>query len=299
MDLKKPASFSEQIQILKNIHNMQIDNIQEAEAFLKYSNYYRFTGYALSFRMDSSGNRYNEGTKFETIQSIYLFDEELRNLLREYLEKVEIFSRTQISYWFSILKNHTPPYDAHYDKNQFWNKKQIEEILKCLEKEKLRNSDVLFIKHHQKNYGDKMPLWVLVDLLSFSNLSKLFSSMYNTEQDVIAKQMGTVSSVLKNHLFCMSNLRNKCAHCSRLYGIDVPYNPPIKLPFSFKKNYPSVSNQTLFAYLLILKQRQPTNKDKNLFADKVSALIKKYEHDITLKQIGAPDNYEFILRTFQ
>lgn len=34
-------------------------------------------------------------------------------------------------------------------------------------------------------YSSKMPLWVIVELMSFSNMSKLYSSMYYSEKDAI------------------------------------------------------------------------------------------------------------------
>lgn len=277
---------------------MEIEDLTSAEEFLKYSNYYRFTGYAVPFRKDSSGSTYLAGTTFSMVKSTYQFDEELRSFLHKYLEKVEIFARTQISYWFSIQRNNQPPYDAHYDENQFWNKKQINEIYECLEKEKLRNSDALFVQHHSQKYGDKMPLWVIVGLLSFSNLAKLYNCMYNSEKDIIAQGMETVSNVLKNHLLCLSKLRNKCAHYSRLYGTDISYNPPAILPSTFLKKNLNVSTNTLFAYLLVLKKRQPTISDKDAFTEELISLIKEYEPRVSLTQIGAPSNYVDVLRSF-
>lgn len=299
MDLKKPAVFDEQVRILKDIHKMEIESPTSAKDFLIYSNYYRFTGYAISFRKDRLGREYQEGTQFETVKLIYLFDEELRSFLHKYLEKVEIFARTQIAYWFSIQRNQNPPFDAHYDEKQFQNRKQIQEIFRCLKKEESRNSDILFVQHHKRKYGDKMPLWVMVDLLSFSSLAMLYNSMYPAEKASIAQGMGTVENVLKNHLLCLSKLRNKCAHYSRLYGADVSYNPPAILPSPFLKNNPSVKNNTLFAYLLILIKRQPTAEDKNALATGLIDLIGKYSDQISFDQIGLPTNFETVLNTFR
>nr|WP_319488226.1 Abi family protein [uncultured Caproiciproducens sp.] len=299
MDLKRPELFNEQVRILKEIHKMEISDPSESIKFLTYSNYYRFTGYAISFREDATGKTYCPGTRFDKVKSIYQFDEELRSFLHIYLEKVEIFARTQISYWFSISRNQHPPYDAHYDEKQFYNRKQIQDIHERLKKEESRNSDILFVQHHKHKYGDKMPLWVMVDLLSFSNLAMLYNCMYSTEKTLIASGMDTVENVLKNHLLCLSKLRNKCAHYSRLYGADVSYNPPAILPSPFLKSNPSVKNNTLFAYLLILVKRQPTTEDKNSLSAGLIDLIKKYLCYISFDQIGFPSDYEIILNTFR
>ena len=69
-----------------------------------------------------------------------------------------------------------------------------------------------------------MPLWVMVELMSFSNISKLYSSMYISEKETIAQAVGIKYKTLENHLHCLSVLRNKCAHAARLYNTE--FNPP-------------------------------------------------------------------------
>lgn len=51
MDLKKPLSFTDQLQKLKE-HGVVISDEEEAVRILKTVNYYRLTGYALQFRKD-------------------------------------------------------------------------------------------------------------------------------------------------------------------------------------------------------------------------------------------------------
>lgn len=58
-----------------------------------------------------------------------------------------------------------------------------------MRREEEYNKDLLVVKHHKEKYDDKMPLWVLVELMSFSNLSKLYKAMYKTEQEMIAKSV--------------------------------------------------------------------------------------------------------------
>lgn len=298
MELKKPATFDEQIRILADVHHMKIRNLDEAKRFLSFSNYYRFTGYAIPFRKDRSGDTFCPNTDFDAVKSIYEFDEELRNLLHIYLEKVEIFARTQISYWFSIQRNTDPPYMAHYDENQFKDRIRIRKIYNCLNKEKDRNKNHPVVVHHQIKYGDKMPLWVIVELLSFSNVSILYSCMKDSEQELIADGMHTGPSILQNHLYCLSQLRNKCAHYDRLYGKDMVFYPPAVFPQVFLKHNPQILNYSLFAYILVLKQRQPTYKDKCDLTSSLISLIEKYKDYISIDQLGAPDKYDEVLKSF-
>ena len=131
MDLKKPLTFDEQLDKLI-VHGMVISDREEAKDILKKVNYYRSTGYALQFRKDPSDSDYMEGTTFKTVYHLYTVDEILRDIFRRYIEKAEIYYRTQISYGFSIAKCTDAPYDQHYDENNFYNKKGYKEVMKLL-----------------------------------------------------------------------------------------------------------------------------------------------------------------------
>ena len=70
-------TFDEQLDKLL-VHGIVISDREKAKDILNRVNYYRFTGYALQFRQDSSGSNYVEGTKFETVYHLYKVDEILR-----------------------------------------------------------------------------------------------------------------------------------------------------------------------------------------------------------------------------
>lgn len=195
MDLKQPLSFEDQVNKLI-AHGLEITDRERAKEILSQINYYRFTGYALQFRKNPMISDYFPGVAFEQVYKIYLFDEELRDICRKYIEIIEVYYRTQISYGFSMTKCVSPPYDQHYDASNFYRKKGYADIVESFQKEKNYYRDSLVVKHHKKKYSNKMPLWVMVELMSFSNVSKLYNSMYNSEKDVIAKGVGTTSNML-------------------------------------------------------------------------------------------------------
>ena len=294
MDLKKPLDYKEQLEQLTK-HGLIIDNNKEDYyiEILSKVNYYRFTGYALQFRISKNNSDFKAGITFEKIYNIYLFDQEMRDILRKYIEIAEIYYRTQIANKFALLKCNKPPYDQHYDINNFYNKNGIQEVLNTFEKEKEYYKDSLVVKHHKKKYSGKMPLWVMVELMSFSNVSKLYNSMYFTEKDEIAKSIGTGRTMLENNLHCLSVLRNKCAHAARLYG--VKYNPPATLPVSLLKKNQNLKNNTLFAYIIVLIRRLPNDSNRQSLYNDICGLIKKYDNYIDYNLIGFSQNYQEIL----
>lgn len=257
-------------------------------------NYYRFTGYALQFRQNPSCSDYVKGTAFETIYHLYKVDEILRDTFRRYIEKAEIYYRTQIAYGFSIAKCTEAPYDQHYDENNFWNKKGYREVMENFAREKNYYKDSLIVKHHKIKYSSRMPLWVIVELMSFSNMSKLYSSMYYSEKDVIAEMVGTGRDTLENHLHCLAILRNKCAHAARMYNTE--FNPPAKFSKSFLRKHPEIRNNSLFAYVLVLLKRLPDDDSRKSLIQTMDTVINEFRSDIDLNLIGFPEDYLKIMK---
>lgn len=293
MDLKAPLSYDEQIKKLEK-HGIVVNDTEKAKKILKQINYYRYTGYALQFRTNPTNSNYVGNLSFEKIYRIYQFDESLRDVLRKYIEQIEVFYRTQISYGFAMIKCQKPPHDQHYNEANFCNKKGYREVMDSFKKEKNYYKDSLIVKHHQSKYSGKMPLWVIVELMSFSNISKLYSSMYFSEKDAIASSLGTGRNALENHLHCLAVLRNKCAHAARIYNTAM--NPPAKFTPNFLRKNPAIANNSLFAYILILLQRLPDETSKDSFLTSLDAVIEEYKEDIDLNCIGFPLDYMSILK---
>ncbi len=293
MNLKEPLTFDEQLDKLV-AHGIIISDRTKAKDILKKVNYYRFTGYALQFRQNPSCSDYVKGTAFETIYHLYKVDEILRDTFRRYIEKAEIYYRTQIAYGFSIAKCTEAPYDQHYDENNFWNKKGYREVMENFAREKNYYKDSLIVKHHKIKYSSRMPLWVIVELMSFSNMSKLYSSMYYSEKDVIAEMVGTGRDTLENHLHCLAILRNKCAHAARMYNTE--FNPPAKFSKSFLRKHPEIRNNSLFAYILVLLKRLPDDDSRKSLIQTMDTVINEFRSDIDLNLIGFPEDYLKIMK---
>lgn len=293
MDLKQPLSLNEQIERLKE-HGMTIFAEEDAKVFLSQVNYYRFTGYALENRQDEHVSDYKENTFFEVIQQRYMFDMEMRHVLRKAIECAEIYYRTQISYWFTMRKCQVSPHNQHYDRNNYYMKEKFDNLMKQISKEENYYHDSKIVNHHRKKYADRMPLWVLVEIMTFSSLSKFYKCMYSSDQDAIASAVGTSAPMLSNHLHCIAVLRNKCAHAARLYN--TIFSPPARLGRNFLQKYPEVRQNTLFGYIIILAQLLPDNQYRKIFIDNLITIIEHYKPFITFSKIGFPNHYQTLLK---
>lgn len=292
--LKKPTTIDEQIEILRK-HGILISDPNTAKTLLSQIGYYRLSGYALQYRKSPSDSDCINGTTFEDIYNSYLFDEELRSVLRTYLEIVEVYYKTQIGYWFALKKCALPPHDQHYDRNNYYNKNGFDSIMASFKNRSVNYyHDSLIVQHHQAKYNGKMPLWVLLELFSFSNASMLYSAMYISEQDTVASAVGVSRQTLLNHLHCLAVLRNKCAHGARLY--DTVLRPTVSFNATFLRKHPEISScDTLFAYILMLLRRLPSCEQKKRLYNDIISLIQRYVGKIDLQLIGFPSNYETIL----
>lgn len=296
MGLKKPLSIKDQIKKLET-HGMAIPDYALAENILNRVSYYRFSGYALQFRTSPSDSNYMAGTNFETVHKIYKFDAELRSLLRSYIERVEIYFRMQVAHGFSMNKCMKFPHDQHYDEKNFYNKAGYMQVMEGIQREQNYYKDSLIVQHHKNKYGSKMPLWAIVELSSFSNLSKLYNAMYISEQGSIAKNVSISRQTLSNHLHCLSVMRNKCAHAARLYN--TTFHPEAKFNSGFLRRNPEVHNDSLFSYLLVLVKRQPQQKYRDQLVEELISLIKQYDSFLDLKLLGFPTNYKALLKSIR
>ncbi len=90
-----------------------------------------------------------------------------------------------------------------------------------------------FVDHHYSNYDGQIPIWVLTDLLDFSDLSKLYAGMRAADQKTIADWFQVTIAPgasktarakwvkhppLANWLEHLTVVRNICAHHGRLWN---------------------------------------------------------------------------------
>ena len=172
--LKPPKTIQEQISLMES-RGIIFDDIEKAKKILIEHNYYRLTGYMYQFK--ENGSKYKNGIRFKKIYAIYDFDKSLRTCLFELIGILEISFKTKLAY-FMCHKYGSDFYvkkDIFKDGYLYKNFKKI--IKKCINQSK----DKLFIKHHMEKYG-RFPFWVLVEILSFSNISKLFSNINTVDK---------------------------------------------------------------------------------------------------------------------
>lgn len=291
MDIKEHKTIQEQIKILRD-RGLTITDEKTAELMLLNYNYYRLSGYSLTLRKN---NHFSKGSTFDQIMQIYFFDRELKLLILNYLEEIEIALRTQIAYTLGEINPLIHKEKTLFSADSFFEDTHIE-ISKCIK----RNNNEAFIKHHKTKYKDQLPIWVVVETLSFGALSRLFSCLEYEYQNLICKQYYSPIPVkyLANWTEGLCVLRNICAHKSRLFNRGFAQAflfPPEDHPVFIKEGYESDHiGKKLFFALVIIDRIHP---DKNILSrmnNDLSSLTSQYPF-VDIKHYGLRPNYAEII----
>lgn len=274
---KQATSFSEQVAQLK-ARGLQFQDENKAEETLSRISYYRLRAYTYPFQDNEDDNHpFIKEIDFETIIELYRFDRELRLLVFDAIEKIEIALRTQIIYHFAMK------YGSHWQTNPniYRDVARFAKHLATLGKE-VDRSDETFIKHYKEKYTSptQPPSWMSLEVASMGTLSKLYQNLQRGEEKTaVANSFGLNRlDILENWMFCFSSIRNICAHHGRLWNrrmtavIKLPYQT--NSPFFNKQEIKQVYTNKLYATICSIKYMLNEIDGANGFSEELKTLIK-------------------------
>lgn len=282
--MKNPTTFEDQLGLLLS-RGLQIEDESKCLNVLKSVNYYNFTAYLLPFKQKD--NSYFEGTSFERIYDMYEFDWKMRMLLFSIIGEIESFLKTQISYYIA----HKYGAIGYLEDNKYNSNHNHSKFMSVLDTIIYEHRNTLIVKHHNKKYDGVFPIWVIVDFFSIGNLSYFYADLLSEDRKNISKSLFNVPyTYLESWLKCLTVLRNRCAHYSRLYYSN--FNSQPRLTNTDKK----LCTGKLFDQIIMLKKLY-SNKSRwnSSFITGLEALINQYQGSIKLNHIGFPLNWKNIL----
>lgn len=284
MEVKKPKTYEEQVSIIEN-KGFIVANRTECINFLHQANYYRLSAYFLPFRQEDK--TYLPGIPMKRIQRIYEFDQRLRALLFEAIQEIELYLRTQFAYY----SGHKYGPLGYLDSSNFSQRHDsfsfTQKIQQCINE----NQRTLVVAHHQAKYEGKFPIWVIIEFFSVGMLSYFYSDLLSQDQKALAKEMYQTAPVcLKSWLRCLTDLRNRCAHYSRLYFWNFAAIPQIPKKVNLQ------ADRTLFSQIFTLKFLYPNAlKWNSRILAELEAIMEEFHEDISLSHIGFPSNWLTLL----
>ena len=299
-------SLDEQIEILKN-KGLVINDENFCKDILLRENYFFLNGYRRMFMNGKEKSKYNEGTTFEEVYSLFLFDRKIRNILFKNILIVENNIKSIISYQLSKKygyreKDYLKPVNFNYS---FDNKRRVNDLLAKM-KRQIRNNAVTHsaTRHYVNNYG-YIPLWVLVKVLSFGIVVELFSVLKKEDKYDITELYDIDLNVFTTYLSIVSNYRNLCAHEDIVYDNrtqkyidDSIYHKKLHIPM-MDDEYIYGKND-LFALMIILKSLLRDEevdvlvKELETAINELSNSLKSISIDKILDKMGFPKNWEDI-----
>jgi len=241
MDYDKPhLSFDDQVEHLRR-RGLRISDPADAVALLRRVGYYRLSAYAYPLRIllgpdeaRSSSVQYRrdefmDGASLELVEKLWRFDRELRLLLIDALEAIEIGLRVQLSYVLGRRDafGHLNP--RHLDEAScarpgpdgaaLWDT-WVARHLRAQDAAKSED----FVRHYVEKYDGRLPIWVATEIMEFGALVRLFGFLRDDDRSEIARALGTNSgTVMYGWLKTIAYLRNVSAHHGRLWNRRLTY----------------------------------------------------------------------------
>ena len=287
---KPPLKISDQIKLLESRGLIIKDKIK-AEKYLSNISYYRFSAYLYPFK-DLATDKFAHRTTFEKVLDLYLFDRELRLLIFDGIERIEIAFRTQLIYQPAMVSGAFWFQDAlNFDDVGRMNEHNYQ-----LENEVTRSSEV-FIEHFKTKYDDEdvPPVWMSFEVLSLGLLSKFYQNLKFSSQAKkdIAKHFGLNESlILQSWIRSITYVRNICAHHSRLWNRTLTSRPKIlRKPSRIWINTSAPNNEKIYYFLCCLWYLLREINPETSFVEKLKTLFVKYP-DTPIQAMDFPANWE-------
>ena len=209
------------------------------------------------------------------MESLYKFDRQLRQLVDNALEVVEIYLRAKLTYLLTM--SHGP--FVHEKQENFFKLELHSQWLERVHDEATRSKET-FILHYKNKYDDfpKLPLWMAVEVMSFGALSKLFSNLKRDVQTEIGKTLGFHHSLLISWIHSMSFVRNMCAHHARLWNREIAIS--MKLPRSedWRGVVPKRIGSILYIINVLLKTIPSAESFQNNWNKEIESLLDSSSH---------------------
>lgn len=215
---KPPLSIDDQVALLKR-RGMVIDDEAQARHALAHVNYYRLRAYWLPFEQPADAeaeHAFRAGTRFATVLEHYAFDQRLKLLLLDAIERVEISLRTRWAHELAMRHGS----HAYLIRRLFADRQRYGKCLKQLKDEVARSHET-FIRHYRETYSDPIlpPIWAVSEVLTLGQLSQWFDNLkYRVDRQAIAQAFGIDEIVLRAFVHHLAVVRNLCAHHSRVWN---------------------------------------------------------------------------------
>lgn len=215
-----PSTLHGQLDLIRQ-KGLVVSDADQVIHYLRFIGYFRLSGYFSPFLLPSG--IFKKDTSFDQVLHLYIFDRQLRLLVMDAVERIEVAVRSTISStlserhgacWYKNPDLFIPNYDHH-------------QLLQIIEKA---------VPSCDCKSDSPPPSWIVAEELPAGVWSRIFSGLRSREtQKCISGYYGLHYSVMTSWLHSFAVLRNLCAHHSRLWNRTFAIKP--KVPAQYKKQF--------------------------------------------------------------
>ncbi|MEQ2006789.1 MAG: Abi family protein [Limisphaerales bacterium] len=298
---KPPLTIAQQLQRWQG-RGLTVAAPARALHYLKFIGYYRLSAYALPFQQPGTpvvagqpDKPFVPGTSFEDILNLYVFDRELRLLVMDAMERIEVAVRTSLVNELCLLHGAHWFMEARHFNPRFNHGVLLDKIERELDIPRGANQPrgqhhETFINHYYQVYGDPYlpPAWMVAETLPLGSWSMVFANLQqSSERRAVATPFGVDEQVLRTWLHSLTYLRNLCAHHARLWNRQFVIKPMI----ARKHTRLLTNNGRFYAFAVILHDFLKTIAPGTMWAHRLADLLRTHPR-VPMAAMGFPSNWQ-------
>lgn len=306
-DFSKPAhSIGQQLTTLRR-RGLALPDEGRARHYLANISYFRLSAYTRPFYQPGQDlHRFLAGTAFDDVLRLYVFDRELRLLLLDAIERLEVALRAQLAN--TLAEHHGPHgylnpaiFDTRY--NHAWLLEKLDNAVKGREVES-------FLTHYRQKYQNapnQPPIWMAVEILTFKEVSTLLARLrLPKDTQRIEGHFGWKIPVLRSWFRSLSDLRNVCAHHGRVWNREFGSRP--EMPRKIRRNWPDIPanietgshdhpeqrldpRRRLYLQLVVIESLMQVVSPSSQWAERLVGLLDHYP-EISRPHMGFPGHWD-------
>lgn len=280
----------QQIDLLKQ-RGLHISSTSSAKQCLESVSFHRLGAYCSLYEEDKSKHEFKPNTTFQHVWNLYVFDRELRLLVLDVIERVEIALRTALTNHLSV--KHKPwwylndeVFKASWSgmtKNRSKSPKEmfLAELNSVCKNQKHNETIKKYYQQYDKPFYP--PSWIVLEFLSFGKCTSLFRYLRShQDKSAISAVFGVHHNIFESALEPLRYTRNLCAHHSRLWDRWFVYKPRNLKEFENIDCKPGTMKEQLALLNLLLKTISP----KSSWKDHLYDLFARYEDFVIFESMG-------------
>lgn len=286
---------------------MAITDRERALRYLRHIGYYRLSPYTIPFQRGGPEHLLRDGTSFDDVLDLYIFDRALRLLVMDALQRVEVAVRAALTDHMSTVYD-----DPHWymDASHFHDRGKHAGLLKIVRDtcdERLRGApdageDSLVhrsaLEHYLTTYGspELPPSWLMVETLTVGQLTSAYRNLRRrADRTAVAGSIGLTAPLLESWMPTYVRVRNICAHHGRLWNVGlgvypaIPTSPTVSW-LECEGSLPEESRKRLYPVLVSLQTVLETISPRSGWATRLRDLIDP-RPSMNLRGMGIPETW--------